>query len=64
MDCRIYESDAQFLQYLTRELRVLLGENTIAKHIMISETTINLPGLNKELERLKKKELVLVIRYA
>lgn len=47
MDCRIYESDVQFLQYITRELRVVLGENTINKHITIAETTINLPGLNK-----------------
>ena len=48
IDCRIYESDYQFLNALTREMRIFLGENVLSKHIVINEVTLNLAGLNKE----------------
>jgi hypothetical protein len=48
IDCRICESDSQFLAALTRELRLFFGESILSKHIVIGETLINLAGLNKE----------------
>ena len=36
IDCRIYETDTQFLNALTRELRTFFGESVLSKHIIIN----------------------------
>ena len=45
-------------------MRAFLGEGVISKHIVINETTLNLQGLNKEFEKTRKKELLLIIKNA
>ena len=64
INCLTAETDTLFLQCLTREMRAFLCEGVVSKHIVINETTLNLQGLNKEFEKTRKKELLLIIKNA
>lgn len=64
INCLTAETDTLFLQCLTRQMRAFLGEGVISKHIVINETTLNLQGLNKEFEKTRKKQLLLIIKNA